>query len=77
MAEECFARPAGAALTPGHLALTEATHGAAGILATINRSETPDAVRGKEIDGIGAAARRTMETMDGSPARRDDGELSP
>ena len=63
--EERLASPAEAALTPGHLALIEATYRAVYVLATINREEMLDAERGKELDEIVDAARRTMrETMD-------------
>ena len=67
-AEERLDRPAGAALSAGHLALIEATYRAVYVLATINREEMLDAARGKELDEIVAAARRTMrETMDEAP----------
>ena len=66
--EERLANPAGAALTPGHLALIEAIYRAVYVLATINREEMLDTERGKELDEIVAAARRTMrETMDEGP----------
>ena len=66
--EERLASPAEAALTPGHLALIEATYRAVYVLATINREEMLDAERANELDEIVAAARRTMrETMDEGP----------
>ena len=66
--EERLASPAGAALTPGHLALIEATYRAVYVLATINREEMLDAERGKELDEIVEDARSTMrETMDEGP----------
>ena len=67
-AEERLARPAGAAITPGHRALIEATYRAVYVLATINREEMLDSERGNELDEIVEAARRTMkETMDEGP----------
>ena len=66
--EERLSRPAEAAITPGHLALIEATYRAVYVLATINREEMLDAERANELDEIVAAARRTMrETMDEGP----------
>ncbi len=66
--EECLASPAEAALTPGHLALIEATCRAVYFLATINREKMLDAERGQEPDEIVDAARKTMrETMDEGP----------
>ena len=59
-------RPASspAPISPGHLALIEATCRAVHVLATINREEMLDAERGKELDEIIEEARRTMaETM--------------
>ena len=68
-AEERLDRPAGAALSPGHLALIEATYRAVYVLATINREQMLDAERGNELDEIVAAARTTMrETMDEGPS---------
>ena len=68
-AEERADRPAEASLSPGHLALIEATYRAVYVLATINRDEMLDTERGKELEEIVAAARRTMkETMDEGPA---------
>ncbi len=68
-AEERLDRPTGAAITPGHLALIEATYRAVYVLATINRDEMLDAERGKELDEIVEEARTTMaETMDEVPA---------
>ncbi len=66
--EERLASPAEAALTPGHLALIEATYRAVYVLATINRDEMLDAERGNELDEIVVAAREAMaETMDEGP----------
>ena len=64
-AEERADRPEEASLSPGHLALIEATYRAVYVLATVNRDEMLDGERGNELDEIVAAARRTMrETMD-------------
>lgn len=66
--EERLANPAEVALTPGHLALIEATYRAVYVLATINREDMLDAERGKELDEIVEDARKTMrETMDEAP----------
>ena len=68
-AEERTARPAEASLSPGHLALIEATYRAVYVLATINREEMIDAERKTELDEIVAEARATMaETMNEGPA---------
>ena len=67
--KERVQRPDPASLTPGHLALIEATYRAVYVLATINREEMLDAERGKELDEIVEAARRTMrDTMDEGPS---------
>ena len=55
-------------LSPGHLALIEATWRTAYILALIARERMLDAGREKEFDDLAAEARRMMkETMDEGP----------
>lgn len=57
-----------ATLSPGHLALIEATWRMAYLLATLARERMLDAGREKELDDLVAAARSVMrETMEEGP----------
>ncbi|MCY3732020.1 MAG: hypothetical protein OXF98_11820 [Rhodospirillaceae bacterium] len=58
-----------ATLSPGHIALIEATYRAAYVLATLNRERLLDAGREKDLDELVAAAHNAMaETMNEGPA---------
>ena len=59
-AEERLDRPAGAALTPGHLALIEDIYRLVYVMATLRREEMLDAGRQEDLDGLVAEARKTM-----------------
>ncbi len=65
IAEDRLGEPPPATLSKGHAALIEATYRSVYMMATLKRDELLDAQRGKELDDLVAAARRTMaETMD-------------
>ena len=67
-AEERLDRPAGAALTPGHLALIEDIYRLVYVMATLRREEMLDAGRQEDLDGLVAEARKTMaEAMREAP----------
>ncbi|MDE2978243.1 MAG: hypothetical protein OXU63_12075 [Acidobacteriota bacterium] len=69
IAEDRLGEAPPAMLSPGHLALIEATWRMAYMLATVARERMLDAGREKELDDIVAAARNVMkETMDEGPA---------
>ena len=64
-AEDRLGEPPLATLSKGHAALIEAIYRSVYVMATLKRDELLDAERGKELDDLVAAARRTMaETMD-------------
>ena len=66
-AEDRLCEPPAATLSKGHAALIEAIYRFVYMMATLKRDELLDAERGKELDDLVAAARRTMaETMDDS-----------
>ncbi len=68
LAEDRLGESPPATLSPGHLALIEATWRAVYVLATLNREQMLDARRGNELDDIVAAAHRLMaETMEEGP----------
>ena len=68
-AEERLAEPPKATLSHGHAALIEAVYRMVYMMATLDRGRLLDAGRGKELEDLIAAARRTMaETMDEGPA---------
>ena len=69
IAEDRLGESPPATLSPGHLALIEATYRAVYVLATLNREQLLDAEREKELDDIVAAAHEVMaETMNEGPA---------
>ena len=69
IAEDRLGEALPATLSPGHLALIEATWRMAYILALIARERMLDAGREKEFDDLAATARSMMkETMDEGPA---------
>ena len=69
IAEDRLGESPPATLSPGHLALIEATYRAVYVLATLNREQLLDAEREKELDDIVAAAHEMMEeTMNEGPA---------
>ena len=64
-AEELLGEPPKATLSHGHAALIESVYRMVYVMATLDRGRLIDAGRGKEIESLIAAARRTMaETMD-------------
>ncbi len=68
-AEDRLGEPPPATLSPGHLALIEATYRAVYVLATLNREQLLDAGRENELDDVVAAAHDAMaETMNEGPA---------
>ncbi len=68
-AGERLTAPIPATVSPGHLALIEATFRTVYALATLRREAELDAGRKEEFDAIVRAARRVMaETMDEGPA---------
>ena len=67
-AQERLAEPPAATLSSGHAALIEAVYRMVYMMATLDRGRLLDAGRGKELEDLIAAARRTMaETMDEGP----------
>ena len=67
-AGERLAAPIPATVSPGHLALIEATFRTVYVLATLRREELLDAGREKLLDEVVAAARSVMtETMNEGP----------
>ncbi len=69
IAEDRLGEALPASLSPGHLALIEATWRMAYMLATLARERMLDAGREKELDDLVAAARSVMkETMEEGPA---------
>ena len=67
-AGEQLAEPPKATLSHGHAALIEAVYRMVYMMATLDRGRLLDAGRGKELEDLIAAARRTMvETMDEGP----------
>ena len=68
-AEELLGEPPKATLSHGHAALIESVYRMVYTMATLERERLLDAGRGKEIEDLIAAARRTMaETMEEGPA---------
>ena len=68
-AGERLGAPLPATVSPGHLALIEATFRAVYVLATLRREELLDAGREDELDEVVKAARSVMaETMNDGPA---------
>ena len=68
-AEERLDQPPGTALSPGHLALIEATYRGVYLLATLSREELIRARREKDLDELVEEARKAMRgTMDQGPA---------
>ena len=59
-AEERLDRPAGAAITPGHLALIEDTFRGVYLLTTIRQEELLEEKRKKQLDSILEDARLSM-----------------
>ena len=67
--EELLDEPPAVTFSSGHAALIEAVYRMVYMMATLDRGRLLDAGRGKELDDLIAAARRTMaETMDEGPA---------
>ena len=67
-AQERLDEPPPATLSHGHAALIEAVYRMVYMMATLDRGRLLDAGRGKELEDLIAAARRTMaETMDEGP----------
>lgn len=67
-AEERLDEPPAATLSSGHSALIESVYRMVYMMATLDRGRLLDAGRGKELEDLIAAARRTMaETMDEGP----------
>ena len=68
-AEELLGEPPKATLSHGHAALIEDVYRMVYMMATLDRGRLLDAGRGKELEDLVAAARRTMaETMEEGPA---------
>ena len=68
LAEDRLGEAPPATVSPGHLALIETMWRMVYVLATLNRDNLLADGRGKELDDIVAAARRTMsETMSEGP----------
>ena len=68
-AEERLGEPPAVTFSSGHAALIEAVYRMVYMMATLDRGRLLDAGRGKELEDLIAAARRTMaETMDEGPA---------
>ena len=64
-AEELLGEPPKATLSHGHAALIESVYRMVYTMATLERERLLDAGRGKELENLIAAARRTMaETME-------------
>ena len=59
-AEELIGEPPKATLSHGHAALIEAVYRMVYMMATLDRERLLDAGRGKELENLIAAARRTM-----------------
>ena len=69
VAEELLGEPPKTTLSHGHAALIEAVYRMVYMMATLDRGRLLDAGRGKELEDLIAAARRTMEeTMEEGPA---------
>ena len=69
VAEELLGEPPKATLSHGHAALIESVYRMVYMMATLERERLLDAGRGKELEDLIAAARRTMEeTMEEGPA---------
>ena len=67
-AEDRLGEAPPATVSPGHLALLETRWRMVYVLATLNRDDLLADGRGKELDDLVAAARRTMsETMSEGP----------
>ena len=67
-AEERLDEPPAATLSSGHAALIEAVYRMVYMMATLDRGQLLDAGRGKELEDLIAAARKTMaETMGEGP----------
>ncbi len=67
-AEERLGEPPPAILSSGHAALIEAVYRMVYMMATLDRGRLLDAGRGKDLEELIAAARKTMaETMDEGP----------
>ena len=68
-AEELLDEPPAVTLSSGHAALIESVYRMVYMMATLDRGRLLDAGRGKELEDLIAAARRTMaETMNEGPA---------
>ena len=68
LAEDRLGEAPPATVSPGHLVLIETMWRMVYVLATLNRDELLAGGRGKDLDDIVAAARRTMnETMSEGP----------
>ena len=69
VAEDRLGEPSPTTISPGHIALIEATYRAVYVLATLNRERLLDAGRENELDDLVAAAHDAMaETMNEGPA---------
>lgn len=69
LAEDRLGESPPATLTGGHLALIEVMYRYVYIIATLNRQQLLDAGRGKEVEALVDAARKTMaQVMDEGPA---------
>lgn len=68
-AEDRLVEPHPVTISPGHIALIEATYRAVYLLATLDREKLLDAGRENELDDLIAAAHNAMaETMNEGPA---------
>ena len=68
-AEELLDEPPAVTLSSGHAALIESVYRMVYMMATLDRGRLLDAGRGKELENLIVAARRTMaETMEEGPA---------
>ena len=68
-AEELLDEPPAVTFSSGHAALIESVYRMVYMMATLDRGRLLDDGRGKELENLIAAARRTMaETMDEGPA---------
>ncbi|MYA95921.1 MAG: hypothetical protein F4X91_05880 [Nitrospinae bacterium] len=68
-AEELLDEPPAVTFSSGHAALIESIYRMVYMMATLDRGRLLDAGRGKELENLIAAARRTMaETMEEGPA---------
>lgn len=64
-ADELLDEPPAVTFSSGHAALIESVYRMVYVMATLDRGRMIDAGRGKELEDLIAAARRTMaETMD-------------